>query len=348
MKTVVVVGGGISGLKLIKDLSNNKEIKLILIEPKDYIEVPYAQLRALVEPQTFSPKIREKYSVLIKNVQHIMTKAKKIDDNKLILANKEEVSFDYLVIATGTSFRNWPYLKSSVKNIEKRQKEVEESALELENASSVLIIGGGSVGVELAGEIAYKYKNKEITIVDNNPRILNGLNEKMTKRSTEILNDMGVKIINNTRLIKDKEGFYKDKTGKKYQADIIYQAVGVNINSNWVKTSNIPLNERKAIEVEPDLRVKGYNNIFAIGDINDVPELKLGALATMQAGLTAKNIVKLINDPEKPLKKYKPSKPMSFIPIGKKLGAVQLPFGHPHFLISIKQKDLFVSRTLKH
>jgi NADH dehydrogenase FAD-containing subunit len=94
------------------------------------------------------------------------------------------------------------------------------------------------------------------------------------------------------------------------------------------------------------LRVKGYDNVFAIGDINDVPEIKLGALAGMQADLTAKNIMKLIKNPSNALKSYKPSKPMSMIPIGKETGAVQLPFGHPHFMISLKQKDLFVSKTL--
>jgi hypothetical protein len=38
---------------------------------------------------------------------------------------------------------------------------------------------------------------------------------------------------------------------------------------------------------------------------------------------------------------------MGFIPIGQKSGAVQLPFGHPHFMIAIKQKDLFASMYLK-
>ena len=38
------------------------------------------------------------------------------------------------------------------------------------------------------------------------------------------------------------------------------------------------------LQVEPDLRVVGFPNIFALGDINDVKEEKLGYLATLQVG----------------------------------------------------------------
>jgi NADH dehydrogenase FAD-containing subunit len=346
MQKVVIVGGGIAGKQVAESLLNKKIAEVVLVEPKEYLEVPYAQLRALVEPIEFSPKIRKKYLEIIPHIQHIMKKATGIKGKRLTLDDGTDIEYDYLVIASGSSFKNWDYLKSNELHMAARQAEVERNGEELEKANSILIIGGGAVGVELAGEIAYKWKDKKVIIANASSRILNELDEKMTERSEKLLKEMGVQIFNKTRLSENKDGSWSDEKGKRLTADIVYQAVGMSLNSAWLDNSEIEKTEKGAVKVERDLRVKGFDNIFAIGDVNDIPELKLGALAVMQANLTAENIKKLIKEPTARLKSYKPSKPMSLIPIGKKSGAVQLPFGHPHFLISIKQKDLFVSKSL--
>ena len=346
MKSVIIVGGGVAGKKLAEQLYNNKTADVVLVEPKEYLEVPFAQLRALVEPRDFSPTIRKTYYQLIPGVQHIMKKAIGVQQNRLNLDDGAGIDFDYLVIASGSSSKSWPYLKSSETGMDARQAEVEIEGAALEKADSVLIIGGGAVGVELAGEIAFKWNDKKITIVNGNSRILSALSKKMAVRSEKLLRRLGVEIINNCRLTEKSDGSWSDGAGKNYKADIVYQAVGMSPNTAWLDESGINKTEMGAVKVNADLRVKSYDNIFAVGDINDVPELKIGALAGMQADLTAKNIKSLIENPSAKLKIYKPSKPMSFIPIGTKSGAVQLPFGHPHFMIAIKQKDLFVSRTL--
>ena len=347
MKRIVIVGGGVAGKKIAENLDNNKTADVVLVEPKEYFEVPFAQLRALVEPKDFSPTIRMAYTELLPGVRHIMKKAVGVQGDKLNLEDGTDIGFDYLVIASGSGSEKWPYLKSSESGMDARQAEVESEGEALKKANSVLIIGGGSVGVELAGEIAYKWINKKITIVNGNSRILSALSEKMTARSEKLLRGLGVEIINNCRLTENSDGSWSDSAGKNYRADIVYQAVGMSPNTVWLDDSGINKNEMGAVKVNADLRVPGHDNIFALGDINDVPELKIGALAGMQADLTAKNIKSLIENPSAKLKSYKPSKPMSFIPVGRKSGAVQLPFGHPHFMIGIKQKDLFVSKNLK-
>jgi NADH dehydrogenase FAD-containing subunit len=346
MKKVVIVGGGIAGKKLAENLDKKKIVEVVLVEPKEYFEVPFAQLRSLVDPKDFSPTIRKKYSELIPGVRHIMKKATGIQGNNLKLDDGTDLDFDYLILATGSSFSKWPYLKSSEPLMVARQEEVLKEGSKLEKANSVLIIGGGSVGVEFAGEIADTWADKKVVLVHGGSRILNGLSEKMSARSEKILKEMGVEIFTNTHLKENKDGTWSDESGKTYKADIVYQAVGMSLSSAWLDGSKLEKTERGAVKVGSDLRVIGIDNIFALGDINDVPEMKLGVLAGNQATLTAKNIQRLIKDPSARLTPYKPSKPMSFIPIGRKAGAVQLPFGHPHFLIAIKQKDLFVSKTL--
>ena len=347
MKKVVIVGGGIAGKKLVESLSKNSSVEVILVEPKEYMEVPFAQLRALVEPEDFSPSIRKKYSTLFPGVQHIMKNATGIQGKKLSLEDGTEIDFDYLVIASGSSYKNWPYLKSGEDRMDARQAEVQKEGAILDKADSVLIIGGGAVGVELAGEIAHKWNDKKVTLVNSGDRILGALSEKMSARSEKILKGLDVEIHNKTRLTENPEGTWNDESGKVFTADIVYQAVGISLNGDWLNDSGIEKNEHGAVKVGADLRAKGNDSIFAIGDINDVPELKLGALAGRQAGFTVKNIDRLIANPSTVLKSYKPSKPLSLITIGKKSGAVQLPFGHPHFMIALKQKDLLTSQILK-
>jgi hypothetical protein len=65
------------------------------------------------------------------------------------------------------------------------------------------------------------------------------------------------------------------------------------------------------------------------------------------AVLTVRNLLLLLKNPAASLKPYKPSKPLGMVTIGPNKGAVQRLFGHPHFLIGMKQKNLFASMYLK-
>jgi NADH dehydrogenase FAD-containing subunit len=179
MMKVLIVGGGIAGVVLANNLQKKNIAKILLVEPKGYLEVPYAQLRALVEPNTFSPLIRENYSTLLPEIKHIQKRATGVKEGTLTLDDGTQESFDFLVIASGSSFANWSYLKSEETDIGKRQEGVKKESSKLEKANSVLIVGGGSVGVELAGEIADKWPDKKITIVTSSSRVLSGLNEKV-------------------------------------------------------------------------------------------------------------------------------------------------------------------------
>lgn len=215
-------------------------------------------------------------------------------------------------------------------------------------STSVLIIGGGTVGVELAGEIAYEYPMKTITLIEGGERILGSLSESMSKRATLVLKELKVNIVTDIKLIEKEKGIWTDSKGKEFKADIVYQSVGMKIASEWVKTSKeVELNERGAIKVDVSLRSIKNPSIFVIGDVNDVNEIKSGMFAMMQAGVTVKNIKKLIKNKNSSLLTYSPKKPMGMVPIGRKKGAVQMPFMHPHFLIAIKQKDLLVSMSMK-
>ena len=100
--------------------------------------------------------------------------------------------------------------------------------------------------------------------------------------------------------------------------------------------------------VDGYLRVKNRANIFALGDITDIPELKPGYLAKEHALLAAKNITLLIKGGnEAKMGSYKPGKPIAVVSLGRKTAVAQFPFMTISGAIPgmIKSKHLFVGRS---
>ena len=348
MKHIVVVGGGIAGKKVISDLIKIQDIHVTLVDPKEYFEVPYAQLRAMVDGGSFSLATRALYSDLLNGITHVKKRAIGIKGQEVLLDEGESLFYDYLIIATGASFPTMKIIKGLDGTIEERNELIKNEALRIQQSTSVLIIGGGSVGVELAGEIAYEYPKKNITLVEGGNRILGSLSASTSRKALSVLKELHVDVVTHTRLKKKDEGVWIDDNAKEYRADLVYESVGMQHMSEWLTTSNeVELNDRGAVKVDAFLRSVKNNSIFVIGDVNDVPEIKVGMFARMQATLTVRNIKKLIKNGDSPLSPYKPKQPMGMVPIGKKKGAVQMPFINPHFMIAIKQKDLLVKMSMK-
>lgn len=352
MKKIVIFGAGIGGISIIKELEKYKDDKLdiTLVEPKDYVEVPYGMLRALVDPFDFGKKVRRRISEITK-AKHIQAKLVELDKNKAILDNGKTITFDYCIIATGSTSRGFDDLKINYKqNFSERKKQWKDYAMQLKKAEKVAIIGGGTVGVELAGEIAEKYPNKKVLLFHDSNRILSPLSKGASKKAHRVLSELGVEIILNARADIEENGNNKaviDNLGKKHEFDIIYKSFGNVMNTSFVKKNfSNKINNKNQIKVNSYLQIEGLENGWAMGDINNVPEIKLGTLAIRQAERTASNIIKQING--KKMKPYKPIKgAISFVTLGRKNGLAQLPFGRLDFLASYKQKkDLFVTDIL--
>lgn len=104
------------------------------------------------------------HSAYLRNTRVIYGDVVEATPEKLIL-DKETVFFDYLVIASGSSYQSLIKDENVTDNL--RSENLSRQALAVKESKDILIVGGGVVGVELAGEIAAKYDDKNITIVHN-------------------------------------------------------------------------------------------------------------------------------------------------------------------------------------
>jgi NADH dehydrogenase FAD-containing subunit len=147
----------------------------------------------------------------------------------------------------------------------------------IESSESVLIIGGGPTGVELAAEIAVDYPGKKVTLVHRGPRLLEFMGEKASKKCLDWLTSKKVEVLLqqsvNLGTLSDTEKVYKTSGGETITADCHFVCITRPLSSSWLHDTILKesLDSKGRVMVEKDLRVKGYNNIFAVGDITDIP-----------------------------------------------------------------------------
>ncbi|KAH0470698.1 hypothetical protein IEQ34_000421 [Dendrobium chrysotoxum] len=149
---------------------------------------------------------------------------------------------------------------------------------------------------------------------------------------------------------RSKGGGYKTSGGKRIAADLHFVCVDEPMGSEWLQESflNDGVDENGRLMVEDSLRVVGHNNIFAIGDITNIPELKQGFSAQQHAMLAAKNLKILMRKgKDKKLYKYRPFPKMAVISLGRRNALMQIPFFTAIGFLPgvIKSRDLFVFKT---
>lgn len=359
MVSIIIVGGGIAGTRVAQDLAkfSNKDLIIKLIDKKEYFEVPYATLRGIVEPDTTGKTLRKKYQDFLR-VEFILGRVINISAEKIRLEDGREFPFDIAIIATGSSYRSFsiPKPPDVMVLMKDRENQFQEENQKLLDAQNILVIGGGAVGIELAGEIAYSYPEKNITLIESLPRLLNNFKARASKIAKKLLEKMGVSVVLNEFIEKDvneKGMWISHKSNNLYPADLVYFCIGISPNTSFLKSS-FPnsIDDNKRIKVNDKLQQESNKNIFVIGDCNDVNEFKLGYLADKQARFLVKNLKKLIRagfNYNVSLSSYRPKTAISIIPIGKKNGIVQLPIGSFKLkpLVAYKNKDLFVKRQFK-
>ncbi|KAI3795873.1 hypothetical protein L1987_38533 [Smallanthus sonchifolius] len=344
---LVVIGGGIAGSYIAKTLQFHSN--LTLIDPKDYIEIPWASLRGMVEP-IFAERSLIQHKDYLTASRLIVSNAIDIRGSEVLTSEGRLIPYDYLVIATG---HGDPLPKTRADRLKQYQAENEK----IKAAQSILIVGGGPTGVELAGEIAVDFPEKKVTLVHKGYRLLEFLGPKASKKTLDwlISKHVEVKLEQTVNLEDVAEGskVYKTSAGEIIRADCHFLCTGKPLASSWLKNTILrdSLDDNGSLVVDGNLRVKGCKNIFAIGDITNIKEMKQGHLAKKQASTATKNLKLLMSGGnESKMSSYKVSSATkAIVSLGRHDAVAQLHLTTMIGLIPglIKSKDLFVGKTRK-
>lgn len=347
-RKVVVIGGGVAGSLVAKSLQFDADI--ILIDPKEYFEITWASLRSMVEP-SFAERSVIYHREYLTNGRIITATALNITETEVLASDGRSIPYDYLVIATGHKDR---VPKTKAERLQQYQADNEK----IKSARSILIVGGGPTGVELAGEIAVDYPHKAVTLVHKGPRLLEFIGFKAAKKALDWLISKGVEVkleqsvdLNSTT---DGNGnqVYQTSFGEIIKADCHFLCTGKPLASAWLKETFLKskIDRDGKLMVDENLRVKGCKKVFAIGDITDVPEMKQGYLAQKHALVVAKNVKLLMaGGRETKMAAYEPGKAVAIVSLGRRDAVAQFPFTTVSGCLPgmIKSRDLFVGKTRK-
>ena len=93
-------------------------------------------------------------------VKYIIATCTKLTNDSVTLSTGETISFDVAVVATGVSLPTFYPDPESETTAEQRKEAINKVSEEIKTAASVLVSGGGPVGVEAAADIKLKYPAK--------------------------------------------------------------------------------------------------------------------------------------------------------------------------------------------
>jgi NADH dehydrogenase len=143
----------------------------------------------------------------------------------------------------------------------------------------IVIIGGGATGVELAAELreasgvyaAYGFghlqplQDVRITILEGAPRILAPLPERVSAAAVKLLAERGVKVSAETRVTQIEADRVTVGNGTVYPSDITVWAAGIKA-PDFLAQLGLPTAKGGQLDVTGELAVKGFPNIYALGD----------------------------------------------------------------------------------
>ncbi|MFY9922547.1 MAG: dihydrolipoyl dehydrogenase, partial [Mycobacterium sp.] len=201
----------------------------------------------------------------------------------------ETVTFDNIVIATGSSTRLVPGTSLSDNVVT-----YEELIMSRELPKSIVIAGAGAIGMEFG----YVMKNYgvDVTIVEFLPRALPNEDAEVSKEIEKQFKKLGVKVLTGTKVesIKDNGGdvtvtVSKDGKSEEIKTEKVLQAIGFapNIEGYGLDKTGVEVTERKAIGIDDYMRTN-VGHIYAIGDVTG--KLMLAHVAEAMGVVAAETI----------------------------------------------------------
>jgi len=294
-KNIVILGGGFGGLHVALSLAHKlrgagllDRYQIMLVDRHEYqvytpllyiLAVPPAHPAAAIDED----RVAYRFKNILKNapVTFLQGETASIDlvHGDIHLVHGEELTADYLVIATGSesNYFGIPGLQEyslALKNLEDATK-IRSMLSELCSQSAaprILIGGGGPSGIELAGEIKYNYPHAQVAIAEAAPTLLTGFNSRILAAAEIRLGKLGVKIVTHDPIAAVTPGQVTCKSGATGSFDLLIWTGGVKA-PEFLRALPIKTETHGHMEVAPamlclpqNLDLKLHPAVYALGD----------------------------------------------------------------------------------
>ena len=298
-KEIVIIGGGFAGINLAQRLLRNDDYHITLVDRNNYnffTPLIYQVATGFLEISSISYPFRKLFRHK-KNISFRMGEFVKLDaTSHTCYLNSGIINYDFLVFATGVetnyfgneNIRKYAIPMKTVNDAARMRNILLQS---LEDASrtddererrkllTIVVAGGGPTGVEVSGMLAelrryilakdYPELSKtpgNIFLVDGGENLLAQMSDKSHQQAYDALIKLGVKIKLETT-VKD---FFDDQValsnGQVIDAKNLIWAAGITAEI-FEGISKESLGRGNRMIVDAYNKVKGLDNVYAIGDI---------------------------------------------------------------------------------
>ena len=297
LQRVVIIGGGFAGMNVARHL-NHESYQVVMLDKHNYhtfVPLLYQVATGGLEPDAIVGSLRKIFDGQ-NNVYFRMLKVQRVDPaRKTVHTSVGSLTYDYLVIATGTRanyFGNEHFAKYTMPlkelpdalNLRSQVLQCFEKATLTPDATArerllhFLIVGGGPTGVEMAGALSEMKKRAlpqdypdldvsvmHITLVEGQSCLLPTMSEEAGATAQRYLEQMGVTVQLST-LVEDYDG----EQARFKNGDIIATETliwGAGVQGATIKGVDQESIDHGKYVVNDHLQVRGYDDIFAVGDI---------------------------------------------------------------------------------
>lgn len=298
LQHIVIIGGGFAGLNLAKELDKNK-FRVTILDKNNFHSFPplfYQIASSGLEPSSISFPFRREMRRL-KNTNYHFGEVLEIDSkNSTVRTQFETIKYDQLVIASGTTnnFFNQPELKEKVHTLKSTAEAIRlrnEILDRLERACittdrerrrqllSFVVVGGGPSGVEVAGALGEMKRyilNKEypeididdvrVILIEGTDRFLRTMSERASHDAKVYLGHLMIETRLNCMMKSYENNVLHLSTGEEIYCETLIWTAGTTGNKiNGISDDSITRGNRYI--VDSNCKIKGYDNIYALGDI---------------------------------------------------------------------------------
>jgi NADH dehydrogenase len=231
------------------------------------------------------------------NVTVLLDQVKDFDlAARRVTLEKNTLSYDYLVLALGgcTSYFDhpeWEPFAPGLKSIEDalrirhdillafEKAECETDPATLARLMTIVVVGGGPTGVELAGAFAELARivlkrdfrridpgKARVILIEASPVVLSHMPADLAASATEQLRRLGVQVRTSIKVKSISQGRVELDNGEIIAAENVIWAAGVAA-SPLTKRLGVELDRAGRVKVNPDLSLPGHPEVFAIGDM---------------------------------------------------------------------------------
>lgn len=347
MSELFIIGGNHAGLTAAKRIGKSG-VKINLVTPNENGYFNALSTRAIVEPEIVLTK---PIDVILKglNVNHIKGEVKQLHpkQNKLEIqmndGSLKEVTYGHVIIATGASTIHKAFRCSG--NDQDSSEDLNSLSKKISNARSIAIIGGGSVGVELSGEIMEKFPKVNLDLYTGSQLPLPFLKSSDSKYAEKVLAGLGVNVINDIRINRFTASSLHDGSEKK-DYDLVIPTTGVKPNTLFLPKEM--LDDKGYLLSDKHFVNPIYKNVIGFGEVLSITDGSIVDINTNQINVLDQTFKKCVLGQTLKLKDYTKGPFTMIIGIGKQHGIGYI-YGNriPEFAVRFfKAKSYFIPHKI--